>query len=54
MERVYIIRAPGGDPCDPFNDDHDGQIVGVYATRELAEKMLEEVLKDPFYNPAAE
>ena len=52
MTRVYIVRAPADTLCDTCSDDHDGKIVGVYATRKLAEKALEQALDEPDLNPA--
>ena len=49
---VYIVRAPADTLCDEYSEDYDGKIVGVYATRELAEKALEEALSEPDLNPA--
>ena len=52
MTTVYIVRAPSDMLCDEYSEDWDGKIVGVYATRELAEKALKEALDEPDLNPA--
>ena len=52
MMTVYIVRAPADTLCHEYSEDYDGKIIGVYATRELAEKALDEVLTEPDMNPA--